>query len=87
MTLDSRISDFQPVSVRDATPGEMAGELAPLPTGQEIFDSKSKAEQDEMLGPEAAERVRSGEAQLADLVAESPQATADDFITQAPTGA
>jgi hypothetical protein len=59
----------------------------PLLTGQQIFERKTKAEQDEMLGPEAAERVRSGEAQLADLVAESPQVTADDFITQAPVGA
>lgn len=58
----------------------------PLLTGAEIFARKTKAEQDEMLGPEAAERVRSG-ASLADLVAESPQETSDDFITPAPLGA
>jgi hypothetical protein len=59
----------------------------PLPSGQQLFERKTPEEQDEMLGPEAAERVRSGEVSLADMVAESPQATAEDFITQAPTGA
>jgi hypothetical protein len=49
------------------------------PTGQEIFDSLSKAEQDEMLGPEAAEQVRKGEATLADFVKEE-----GGFITQRP---
>jgi hypothetical protein len=61
------------------------GGLIALPTGQQIFERKTKAEQDEMLGPEAAERVRSGEASLADLVQESPlDSDQDDFITQAP---
>jgi hypothetical protein len=49
------------------------------PTGQEIFDSLSKAEQDEMLGPEAAEKVRQGEATLADFVMHD-----GNFITQKP---
>jgi hypothetical protein len=49
------------------------------PTGQEIFDSLSKAEQDEMLGPAAAEQVRKGEATLADFVKED-----GGFITQRP---
>jgi hypothetical protein len=60
----------------------------PLPTGQQIFDGKTKAEQDEMLGPEVAEQVRAGDASLADLVQESPlNSDQDPFITQAPVGA
>jgi hypothetical protein len=56
----------------------------PRLTGAELFASKTKAEQDEALGPEAAEKVRSGAIELSDLVAVSPLATADDFLTQAP---
>jgi hypothetical protein len=52
------------------------------PTGQQIFDSLSKAEQDEMLGPEAAEKVRQGEVMLADLVEVD-----GGFITQKPVTA
>jgi hypothetical protein len=60
----------------------------PLPTGQQIFNSKTNAEQDEMLGPEVAERVRAGDASLADLVEEFPLNTDQDpFITQAPVRA
>jgi hypothetical protein len=54
------------------------------PTGAQIFAAKTKAEQDEALGPEAADKVRSGAIELSDLVAVSPIATADDFLTQAP---
>jgi hypothetical protein len=56
----------------------------PLPSPAELFAAKTKAEQDEALGPEAAARVRSGDIELSDLVAVSPLATSDDFITQAP---
>jgi hypothetical protein len=52
------------------------------PTGQEIFDSLSAAEQDEMLGPEAATMVREGEATLADFVDFD-----GGFITQKPVAA
>jgi hypothetical protein len=62
---------------------ETPGEPKPRrPTGQEIFDSLSKAEQDEMLGPEAAEMVRQGEVMLADLVEVD-----GGFITQKPVTA
>jgi hypothetical protein len=56
----------------------------PLPTPQQLFASKTRAEQDEALGPEAAEKVRSGSIELSDLAAVSPLATSEDFITQAP---
>lgn len=56
----------------------------PLATGAERFARMSKEEQDEGLGPEAAEKVRTGELALQDLVGESHLETADDFITQRP---
>jgi hypothetical protein len=59
----------------------------PRPTGLEIFAAKSEDEQNEMLGPEAASRVRSGEMALADLAGHSHLETQDDFLTQAPIGA
>lgn len=49
------------------------------PTGQQLFDSLSKEKQDEMLGPAAAEKVRSGEATLADFVEKD-----GGFIRQKP---
>lgn len=55
----------------------------PLAIGAERFRSMTKAEQDRGLGPEAAQRVRDG-LPLRELIAVSPQATADDFITQKP---
>jgi hypothetical protein len=57
----------------------------PRPTGAAIFNAKDRAEQDEMLGPEAAEKVRRGELTLADLAGESPMdSDAPDWITQKP---
>jgi hypothetical protein len=73
--LGERMLDFEG-SVRKATKAERRHRR---PTGQEIFDSLSKAEQDEMLGPAAAEQVRKGEATLADFVKED-----GGFITQRP---
>jgi hypothetical protein len=56
------------------------------PTGQELFDAKSEAEQDEMVGAAAAEAIRSGSIELSELVAVTPLATDQpDYITQAPT--
>jgi hypothetical protein len=60
------------------------GGLTPRPTGTEIFNAKSPAEQDAMLGPKAAEAVRAGEVGLDQLVERSPLATQDDYITQKP---
>jgi hypothetical protein len=54
------------------------------PTGTEIFNAKSPAEQDAMLGPKAAEAVRAGDVGLDELVERSPLATQDDYITQKP---
>lgn len=59
----------------------------PRPTGAALFAAMSRDEQDDALGPQAAELVRNDEISLEDLVGTSPQETADDFITQAPTGA
>ena len=57
------------------------------PTGAAIFNAKSQPEQDEMLGPEAAELVRRGELTLQDLAGESEMETGDDFLTQKPLSA
>lgn len=61
--------------------------LYPLPTGEEIFDRMTRQEQDEGLGPVAAGAIRSGEVGLADLVAESPLETQENFLTQRPVSA
>lgn len=59
----------------------------PRPTGAALFAAMAIEEQDQALGPQAAELVRSGEISLEDLVGTSPQDTADDFISQAPVAA
>lgn len=60
----------------------------PRPTGVEIFNEKSHSEQDEMLGPEAAEAVRSGAVALSDLVGHSEMdSDQPDWITQRPISA
>jgi hypothetical protein len=56
----------------------------PVPTGVEIFNEKSQQEQDEMLGPEAANAVRSGLVTLDQLKGESDLEEAPNFITQKP---
>lgn len=56
----------------------------PLPTGAAIFAAKTAVEQDEMLGPQAADAVRRGKVEITDLVEVSRLETADDFITQKP---
>lgn len=59
----------------------------PVPTGAELFDAKSADEQDEMLGPEAANAVRSGLITLDQLRSESEMAEGENFITQRPLSA
>jgi hypothetical protein len=55
------------------------------PTGIEIFNAKSPAEQDAMLGPKAAEAVRAGSVGLEELVQRSPlDSDQPDYITQKP---
>lgn len=51
----------------------------PQPTGQAVFDDLSAEAQDEMVGPAAAEKIRKGEATLADFVQRD-----GGFITQKP---
>jgi hypothetical protein len=61
------------------TPIPPYNEPSPRPTGRETFEALSKEEQDEMLGPDAAEKVRKGEATVADFVQRD-----GGFITQKP---
>lgn len=56
----------------------------PVPTGAEIFASKTSEERDEMLGPEAAALVAAGVVTLDELVDESPLEEGEAFITQRP---
>ena len=58
-------------------------QTAARPTGQELFDQMTKSQQDELLGPDVAAAVRSGEVKLEDLVVKQPMKTEDDFIAQA----
>lgn len=56
----------------------------PRLTGPALFASMSTVEQDDALGAETAELVRSGEVALGDLVQRNRLANEPDFITQAP---
>jgi hypothetical protein len=77
----SQMEDFAG-SVRDETPAERSTRRE---TGTEIFNAKSPAEQDAMLGPKAAEAVRAGEIGLDQLVERSPlDSDQPDSITQKP---
>ena len=59
-----------------------------VPTGEELFASKTPEEQDASLGPGAAEAVRNGEITLDELVGESRLDSGQEhFLTQAPLGA
>ena len=60
----------------------------PLPSGAALFGGLSKPEQDSAIGPEAAELVREGDADLKDFVQHNKTAELpDDFITQRPVEA
>jgi hypothetical protein len=56
-------------------------------TGPELFVAMSAAQQDQALGPAAAQAVREGRVSWPDLVATSPMKVGPDQITQAPVGA
>lgn len=53
-------------------------------TGNQMFDAMTKAEQDELLGPDKAQLVRDGTVELSDLVQTNPQEHGADFITAKP---
>jgi hypothetical protein len=61
------------------------------PTGRQIFDGKTRAEQDAMFagrgGAEKAELIRSRRIGLEELVHPQPMATVPDLITEAPLSA
>lgn len=59
----------------------------PRPAGMEIFNGKSRDEQDEMLGTEAAELVRTGAVALPDLIDHVHMDDQPNFITQKPVSA
>lgn len=59
----------------------------PRPSGAQLFAAMELVRQDEILGPERAELVRTGAVELADLVDHSPMKHDDDFITTAPVEA
>jgi hypothetical protein len=56
-------------------------------TGPEIFARMTRAEQDQALGPAAAEAVRTGAVAWPDLIGHSPMVVGDDLLTQAPLAA
>lgn len=61
-------------------------DLVQRPTGQEIFDNLSSAEQNRRLGEKAAEAVRGG-VPLTSLVGHAPMENEKDWITQKPLAA
>jgi hypothetical protein len=63
-----------------------AAERFARPTGQQVFDGLTSAQQDEMLGAKAASAVRDGIIQLSSLVKESSGRAAEEanWITQGP---
>jgi hypothetical protein len=57
---------------------------APRPDGADIFDGMSREAQDQLLGPDKAELIRSGRAPLHSLIEAEPMAEIPDQITEAP---
>lgn len=57
------------------------------PTGGEIFRAMPAEQQDQLLGPEKAHLVRSGDVPLHALVEHEPMAALPDQITEAPLAA
>lgn len=62
-------------------------DLAPRLTGMALFESMTPEHQDEALGPDVAELVRTGEVPLSRLKKRTPLETQEDFISQAPVEA
>jgi hypothetical protein len=60
---------------------------APRETGPDIFARMTRAEQDQALGPAAAEAVRAGAVAWPDLIGHSPMVMGPPMLTQAPLAA
>jgi hypothetical protein len=60
---------------------------APRATGPDIFARMTRAEQDQALGPEAAEAVRTGAVAWPELIGHSPMVVGEDMLTQAALAA
>jgi hypothetical protein len=56
----------------------------PRRNGHEIFNAMTAPEQDDLLGAEKAQLIRSGQVPLTALIATSPMASIPDAITEAP---
>jgi hypothetical protein len=54
------------------------------PTGPEIFAAMSRQEQDQALGPAAAQAIREGRVAWPELIGTSPMVERPDMLTQAP---
>jgi hypothetical protein len=79
------VAELSAEELRQARKFEAVYKPAPVrPTGQEIFDSMSPEEQDEMIGAAAAEAIRQGEATLADFVERVAPGDTPGFIRQKP---
>lgn len=61
-----------------------ASDRFPRPTGPELFAAMPTERQDEILGADTAEAVRTGAVALHELKKRSPMETETDWITQAP---
>lgn len=85
-----RVRDAREYLLRAAGVGDVivhSNPVDPAPqrlTGQEIFDAKTKAQQDEMVGPEAAELIRNGDITIHDLYSHSRLENRPDYLTQKP---
>jgi hypothetical protein len=77
------MNDLVPSGIHDATPAELE-EAALRPTGKQRFDALTVEEQDALIGAEAAQMIRDGEATLADFVQRTSPGDTPGFIRQKP---
>lgn len=80
-SLGERMIDFAVTEAHEVTERERR-EAGVRPSGQELFDAMSEAEQDKVLGAAAAEKVRQGEARLEDFVEHTSPGETPGFIRQ-----
>ena len=78
-----RVADLVASDTRDATEQELR-EANVRPSARRVFDALSHEQQDEIYGVEGAEKIRNGEASLADFVQRSSPGDTPGFIQQKP---
>jgi hypothetical protein len=86
VSLEARMNDLVVSDAHETTEEELR-EAHIRPTGEEHFRFLSREEQDAMLGPVAAEKVRTGELTLSDLVERPSPGGTPGFIVQKPDSA